>query len=48
VVVGFDPMSVKPQRIYLCDLTSGEQRTCLSDDLLARIRDAKQKQSADE
>jgi hypothetical protein len=41
VVVGFDPMSVRPQRVYLRDPKSGEERTCLYDDLMTRAAEAR-------
>jgi hypothetical protein len=40
VVVGFDPMSVSPQRAYLRDAKTGEERSCLYEELVRRIRDA--------
>jgi hypothetical protein len=39
ILVGFDPMSVKPQRAYLRDLKTGEELRLLSDDLMRQVRD---------
>ena len=39
IVVGFDPMSVRPQRVYLRDVTSGEEVTRLYEDLMSAVRD---------
>jgi hypothetical protein len=36
-VVGFDPVSVTPQRVYLRDLDSGEEVMRLYEDLLAAV-----------
>jgi hypothetical protein len=40
LVVGFDPMSVRPQRVYLRDLKSGEEVPLLYDDLLKQASEA--------
>ena len=40
VVVGVDPMSVRPQRVYLRDLNGGEEVTRLYDDLMERALEA--------
>ncbi len=39
-VVGFDPLSVTPQRVYLRDLETGEEVTRLCEELLAAVRRA--------
>jgi hypothetical protein len=39
IVVGFDPMSVSPQRAYLRDMKTGEEVSPLYDDLLRQLRD---------
>jgi hypothetical protein len=39
IVVGFDPMSVSPQRAYLRDVKTGEEVPLLYDDLMKQVRD---------
>jgi hypothetical protein len=39
IVVGFDPMSVSPQRAYLRDMKTGEEVSPLYDDLLKQLRE---------
>jgi hypothetical protein len=39
LVVGFDPMSVRPRRVYLEDVRTREARECLYEDLLRRVQD---------
>jgi hypothetical protein len=39
IVVGFDPMSVSPQRAYLRDVKTGEEVPLLYDELMKRLRD---------
>src|SRR6266581_4430853 len=46
VVVGFDPMSVRPQRVYLRDVNSGEEVTRLYEDLMGSVRDVARSQQA--
>lgn len=46
LVVGFDPVSVRPKRVYLRDVKTGDPRTCLYDDLVSRIRDANEKRQS--
>jgi len=40
IVVGFDPMCVRPQRVYVRDLNGGEEAALLYDDLLEQVREA--------
>jgi hypothetical protein len=37
VIDGFDPMSVEPRRVYLHDPKTGQERTCLYEELLGEL-----------
>ena len=47
-VAGFDPVSVTPQRVYLCDLESGEVVAPLYEELLAAVRDVRREQDRED